>query len=397
MTQSTSSECDYGESIFCLVVATYSRKASLERLIASLKRAQYLGDAVDLIVSIDGGGPDDVLAFAETIEWPHGQLIVRRHPANLGLRRHIISCGAAVHRYEAVIILEDDLVVGPEFYRYSRWAVDEYQGDSRIAGISLYAPSHNEMADLPFQPMLSSPDVYALQSTQSWGQCWTRRMWQGFETWYEAHGSTLINAPDMPSRIYSWPESSWKKFAMKYLAESGMTWIYPYRSHTTNCSEIGTHNQVESAVYQVGLAQGDRPFVGAPLDDLIHYDIYFERSDWMFVDSVRADPVVPVKLDLYSTRQQVTGPLDLITTRILDQPISQRFGLAFRPAEINIQMATPGKVARRYRLASGQTVDLTRFPVVRPVDFFANSSWRDQLSLGLRGLRNAIARRLRAR
>src|SRR3546814_9480545 len=110
------------------------------------------------------------------------------------------------------------------------------------------------MADLPFQPMLSGSSVYCLQSAQSWGQCWTRRMWANFEAWYADYGGTLRHAPDMPERIYSWPESSWKKFAMKYLAETGKTWLYPYRSHTTNCSEVGTHNRKITAIYQVSLA-----------------------------------------------------------------------------------------------------------------------------------------------
>lgn len=380
---------------FCLVVVTYNRKASLERLVSSLQKAHFGGEAVDLVVSIDGGGPDDVPAFASSITWAHGAVVVRRNPANLGLRRHILNCGAIAHNYDAVVILEDDLVVGPEFYRFARWAVHQYDEDERIAGISLYAPSHNEMADLPFQPMLSAFDVYGLQSAQSWGQCWSRRMWSDFEAWYEANGPVLNYAPDMPSRIYSWPESSWKKFAMKYLAETGKTWIYPYHSHTTNCSEIGTHNQVVTAVYQVPLAAGHRTYNYGALDELVQYDLYFERCDTQFAAFIHAGSDRPLLLDLYGARQQVEGPVDLITTRILAQPAVRSFGFAFRPVEANVVMGTEGAIARQYRVDPGVAIDLTQRPVVRPMDYFSNADWRDHLALGVRGLRRAIARRLR--
>ncbi|MGV1681755.1 glycosyltransferase family 2 protein [Sphingopyxis sp. NJF-3] len=380
----------------CVIVVTYNRIKSLERLLASLQRADYGGDAVDLMISIDGGEVSKTIYdYASGISWPFGRLAVRRFQRNLGLRRHILNCGALAHDYDAIILLEDDIVVGPNFHAFTRQAIDHYSNDERIAGISLYAPSHNEMADLPFQPMLSGFSVYCLQSAQSWGQCWTRKMWADFEAWYVAYGDMLLHAPDMPERIYSWPKSSWKKFAMKYLAETGKTWLYPYRSHTTNCSEVGTHNRQVTAIYQVGLSHGNEKFAFAPLEDLIHYDLYFERKGEQLRDSLRVPDDQPLILDLYGTRQQVVGPAHLLTTRILPRAPLQSFGFAFKPQEMNITMATAGDLAGLYQIDVGETVDLCRLDAARPRDYFSSTGWRDQLHAGLQGLKAAITRRLK--
>ena len=381
----------------CVVVVTYNRLKSLIRLLEALHRADYGSDVVDLTISIDGGdASQSVRDYVPEISWPFGRLTIRRFQENLGLRQHILNCGAIALDYDAIILLEDDIVVGPNFYAFSKQAVDQYGSDDRLAGISLYAPSHNEMADLPFQPMLSGSSVYCLQSAQSWGQCWTRRMWTEFETWYESYGDMLRHAPDMPERIYSWPESSWKKFAMKYLAETGKTWLYPYRSHTTNCSEVGTHNRQSTATYQVSLSYGNECFSFAPFDELVHYDLYFEREGKeLSPDILLSNSEGRLIVDLYATRQVVTGPAHFLTTRILPRTPLRSFGFSFKPQEMNIRMGTAGDIARLYRIEADETVVLSRYDAIRPSDYFSSTSWRDQLRAGFDGLRSAVFRRLK--
>lgn len=379
----------------CIIAVAFDRPASLARLLASLLRADYAGDRVDLLVSIDGGPRSaGTEAAMGPLDWPHGECRIRRMPDNLGLRRHILHCGDESAHYDAIILLEDDIVVGPGFYRFARWAIGQYSADDRVAGISLYAPAVNEMAALPFAPAPSAHPVYALQSAQSWGQCWTKAMWAGFRQWYAAQPDGLPDAADMPSRIYSWPESSWKKYAMKYLAQTGRTWVYPYESHSTNCSEIGTHNSQETALFQVPLAAGWNPPAAAPLEALTHYDIYFERQNAPLACSIAKAAGGPVVFDLYGTRQVVTGPALLLSVRRLPRPPIARIGLSFRPHEINAQMATPGTDAALYRIAAGETVDLRACSRTRPVRFHANLNWRESLLAGWQGLLGEVQRRI---
>lgn len=379
---------------FCIVVVAYNRLGSLERLLASLLRARYGGEQVDLTISIDGGDVSEPIhKYALEFVWPFGVLTVRRFKENIGLRRHVLSCGAISRRYDAIIMLEDDIVVGPNYFAFTRASVDYYQHDDRLAGISLYAPSHNEMAELPFQPVLSGNSVYCLQSAQSWGQCWTREMWRAFEEWYEAYGDTLRYAPDMPDRIYSWPESSWKKFAMKYLVDTGKTWLYPYLSHTTNCSEIGTHNKINNSLYQVPISRGDERFIFSELDDLYHYDIYFECK-YISIYGKNKIYDIQIVIDLYGTKQRILGPAHLITTRILPKNPLKKFGFNFKPHEENIFMEAPGDIARLYELDSSEDIILSQYPSVRSRNYYASTTWKDQILSGFRGMKEAIGRRV---
>lgn len=379
----------------CIIAVTFDRPRSFARLFESLLRADYGGQSVDLLVSIDGGPRSEgTHAAIGPLDWPHGQCSIRRMPENYGLRRHILQCGDECANYEAIILLEDDIVVGQGFYRFARWASRHYSDDDRVAGISLYAPAFNEMAALPFAPAPSSNPVYALQSAQSWGQCWTRTMWTGFRTWYDANAGTLDNAADMPEQIYSWPESSWKKYAMKYLIRKGRTWVYPFVSHSTNCSEVGTHNRQQTALFQVPLAVDWDDTVVAKLDELAHYDIYFERENVPLAAEIASRVIGPVQLDLYGTRQEVTGPVNLLTVRQLPREPVARLGLNFRPHEINAALATPGADAALYQIAEGETVDLRAYRHSNVSRYHSNLDWRESLSAGWRGFVGAVRRRL---
>ena len=99
-----------------IVVVAYNRPDSLNRLLDSLTKVNYEGHNVPLIISIDYSGKDDVYLAAEAFEWKFGEKKIIRHPENLGLKKHVLSCGDLVKDYDAVIILEDDLLVSPGMY-----------------------------------------------------------------------------------------------------------------------------------------------------------------------------------------------------------------------------------------------------------------------------------------
>ena len=182
---------------------------------------------------------------------------------------------------------------------------------------------------------------------------------------------------------------------MKYLAETGKTWLYPYRSHTTNCSEIGTHNQQITAIYQVILSHGNEEFSFAPIGDLVHYDLYFERTGEELRGGLSLPDDKPLILDLYASRQQVAGPAYLLTTRLLSLAPLASFGFAFKPQEFNIVMATPGNLVRLYEIAEGQTLNLLSHKATQPTEYFSSTNWRYQLRAALHGLKGAISRRLK--
>ena len=119
-----------------IVVVAYNRVTSLNRLLNSLLQADV--EDAPLIISIDKSNTDTVERFANNFIWPFGEKKVITHDKNLGLRTHILSVGDWLDMYDAIIVLEDDIVVTPGFYRYAVSAYSYYHKDKNIAGISLY-------------------------------------------------------------------------------------------------------------------------------------------------------------------------------------------------------------------------------------------------------------------
>ncbi|MBM1689168.1 hypothetical protein [Sulfitobacter geojensis] len=375
-----------------IVVACYDRPLSLKRVLASLCAANYLDQPVNLTISIDCSDvQDSLIEVAEAFEWPFGVKTIRAFDRRQGLRSHILQCGDLSIGEDGIIVLEDDLIVGENFYRFAVDAIAAVGADDGIAGISLYAPTINEMVPLPFQPAPSGFDGYFLQSSQSWGQCWTTSMWKAFREWYRTAASPLSDDGDMPSRIYSWPETSWKKYHMKYTVEMGMTWLYPYVSHSSNCSDVGAHNPRPSFLFQVALSSGNREFLLPKRTDpaAVHYDAFFERSDFVDEDGV------PLLLDLYGTRRSVPQGSRFVTGRPVSLIPVRGYGLLLRPHDENVARHISGDDMHAFDAV--QALKLTGRMTIRKRAYHSDLSWAEALHVGIYGLRQAMpdkARRL---
>lgn len=225
-----------------IVVVAFNKVKPLSRLLSSLHQAHYPVQ-VKLIISIDGGASAEVQRIADEFEWLHGEKEVIVHPENMGLRRHVLYCGGLSQQYQGVLLLEDDLFVSPWFYQYAMEVVPAYEVEDNVCGMALYSPGYNETSYMPFHPLSDGSDCYFMQLPCSWGQIWLRRQWQKFEIWYEIHQDVDLSSDrDLPHNIRVWPETSWKKYFVKYMLEKEKYFIYPYDSFTTNCGEAGQHH-----------------------------------------------------------------------------------------------------------------------------------------------------------
>jgi len=260
-----------------IVIAAYNRDLSLQRLLNSVAAAFYLCP-VKLIISVDGGGTGRVIDIAKEFDWQYGEKEVIHHPVNLGLRRHILSCGELAKDYDGIILLEDDLFVSPEFYKYALAAADFYRQCTDICGISLYSCCFNETAWLPFFPLVDGSDTFFMQLPCSWGQLWLREQWMEFSKWYFMTETNISDSDiDLPYNICSWPETSWKKYFAKYMVEYDKYFVYPYNSYSTNFADSG-QNHKGTDLYQVPLVRSHSSeyyFVQFS-DSLVKYDMYCE-------------------------------------------------------------------------------------------------------------------------
>ena len=231
-----------------IVIIAYNRIKSLNRLLISLNNVVYHGDEVDLIISIDCSGNEEVFNEAFRFEWLFGEKKIIRHEKRLGLKKHVLSCGKFTDHYKGICILEDDIFVSPAFYTFTKQAIDYYIYDDNVAGISLYTHLFNYCIDRPFQAVEDGNDVFFMQQAQSWGQIWTKKKWDNFLNWISVNESISFKSNDFPDSIANWPDSSWLKFHNKYIVDNNLFFVYPRVSLTSNFSDIGTHNSLSSNI-----------------------------------------------------------------------------------------------------------------------------------------------------
>lgn len=324
-----------------VVAVAYNRLESLNRLLNSLNMAVYPTENISLIISIDNSGDDTIINYAETFIWKHGRKAVITYGERLGLREHILKCGTFMEEYDALVILEDDLIVSPYFWDYVCQTVEKYQNNLDIAGISLYAPEWTNL-NFPFIPQSGQFDVYYMRLAQSWGQIWMKKSWHEFTEWYESHKQEK-DWSMVPKQIRIWPESSWLKYHIKYCIVKNKYFIYPYVGLTTCFCDEGMHYKNKTSIMQIPISLNQKKIYTLPENKseggTIIYDEYFER---MGIGKYLRIEEADICMDIYGDKFRKFDKQYLLSTQVLDYKIIKKFGLQMRPQEANVTFNIAG-------------------------------------------------------
>lgn len=328
-------------SLPAIVVAAWNRLESLDRLLTSLQGAIYPNEEINLIISIDGGGPASLQQLANNFQWKYGPKEVITHSENLGLVRHLLSCGDLSLKYGSICLLEDDLEVAVGFYLYGCKALDYYRNHPRINGVSLYSHSIAESSSwYAFEPLPEQgSDVYFLNYPVSWGQLWTAGWWEGFRTWAMGNEGSLESAPGYS---HLWGSETWKRDLLRYMIQSQLYFVAPKEAYSTNTGAPGVH-----------FKETDDRF-GVPLSP--------KTQDWKFIDIEgscnRFDAWFEPELDC----------LQQFCPEIPDQTVVDLYGT---------------KTVQECKAQKGEMV-LSSFPVAK-----AEKSWRLESPVFWRSLQNS--------
>lgn len=317
-----------------IVVIAYNRDRSLARLLDSIGNA-YIDKDTTLIVSIDKSNNPLVAKVANDYDWKYGKKEVVCHKKNLGLRKHILGSGKYLDNYDAIIILEDDIIVSRYFYLYAMLTVHQYYKDRNIAGISLYGFQTVYHNFKPFIPQKNIFDVYFMQNAQSWGQIWMREQWWEFMEWYRNNNGDFGEQPHLPKSICSWKKSSWLKYHTKYCIESGKFFVYPYTSFSSNACESGTHASFSTPLFEVPLREFEMSNFKLPKygDDVVEYDSFFENNQIYKSLGINSQNLC---VDLNGLKGNREEKRFWLTTRAEKYKVLKSFGLSMRPVENNV-------------------------------------------------------------
>jgi hypothetical protein len=328
-----------------VVVAAYKRPQCLARLLKSLLLAQYAGDNISLIISLDGPPSEEVLLVAESAQWPFGQKKIISQQQHLGIVQHIFSCGNLAMEFGNIILLEDDLVVSPAYYSYAVQALGFYETCNEIAGISLYGYLVSENSYQPFEPIDDGNDVYLMQVPSSWGVSFSSNQWMNFCAFKNEYDSSQFY-PLLPGYVQQWPVTSWKKIFFAFLMQQEKYFVYPRKSLCTNFGDPGTH-AVTGGLYQVPLLEKPKPFrLCVPGESAALYDAWFEIKAAGFNRITDALKNILYEVDLYGTKKASDFQADyFLTTRSGGTPIKS-YGLEMTPPIANVLHDVPGNKIR---------------------------------------------------
>lgn len=315
-----------------IVVVGYNRLDSLKRLLSSLEQSQYDGDTIPLIISIDASGNEELYNFVKAYNWIYGPCYVNIQNQRLGLKKHILQCGNLTRFFKSIVLLEDDIVVSPYFYKYVKTAVEYYSSDKTVAQISLYRNEVNGFVHLPFEPRYSGADVFLMQDISTWGECWTEDMWNDFIEWYDQHDENYVNKVRMPEKIKKWTRA-WSKYYYAYIIDTRKYVLFPYISLTTNYSEAGEHDEVGTISLQTNMLYGEMTYTMRDSTDLERYDAYCNNEILYESLSLEKDQL---ELDLYGYGELDNSKQYLLSTQILPYKVVKSFSLCMRPIEQNV-------------------------------------------------------------
>jgi hypothetical protein len=318
-----------------IVVIGYNRKNSIERLLGSIQKAEYNGENVPLVISLDASNNNDIKEYAKSFNWPFGEKYVRIYKEKMGLKNHIFACGDLTEIFRAVIILEDDLYVSTVFYDYILQALKVYENNFKVSGISLYMNETNDFIKLPYNYLKDGSDVVACQTVVSWGQCWSKQMWLGFRIWLSSkmNDEDCFQNLDMPDCIQTWG-NAWSKYYFAYNVSTDKYYIVPTNSSlSTNFSEKGAHESATSSNLQVNLQFSKRNYIMPDYDCLIKYDIYGIYIGLYGILGFKTDELC---IDLWGTNLNKKGKKYILSPLGYPYKIIKSYGLKLKPIEMNV-------------------------------------------------------------
>jgi hypothetical protein len=200
-----------------IALFVYKRPEHTQQTLEALMQCPEFGQS-QLYVFCDGAKkPEDQAAIAQTRDVVHklvGQTAkIIEAPRNQGLANSIIAgVTRLVNDYGRVIVLEDDLLVSPQFLNYMNAALEAYQDQPQVMQVSGYMFPVPEFAD--------RTEALFLPFTVSWGWATWKRAWQQFDP--DATGWEVLKT-DKALRSRFNLDNSYDYFSMLKQQISGLT------------------------------------------------------------------------------------------------------------------------------------------------------------------------------
>ena len=335
-----------------IIISAYNRDDALQALFESMK-SLLSPQPVNLVISIDNKGTEEVVKTANSFDWHLGEKEVVVHQEKLGLINHFIWVGDQTEKYEHVLFLEDDMYVSPNMINYALQLIPFFENDDIVAGASLYNVPYT-LNYMPFEKIDDGYDNFFFQHPY-WGNIWFKNKWKLFKEYLKTY---KVKDEILPVKVATWHNHSFKKIFIQYLIETGRTIVFPYRSLLTNNSIAGIHSS-ETLYAQT-------PFVSKPNPEVQYrfqsyqdansrYDA-FEEIEVAVIKKNNSDlRDVDFEIDTKMNKSRYHKPF-VLTVLQADNP-EKFFSSKMKPLEISLLLNIQGE---GLCLANSKDIKLTQ-------------------------------------
>lgn len=183
------------------------------------KRLFVIADGPRTTHSKDAENCRKVRAVVENVSWPC-DLLTNIAGANMGCRARTISgTDWLFDRVDEAIILEDDTVPHPDFFRFCQELLRRYRNDRRVMAIT----------GLCLRPFPTSGYSYGFSALAcTWGRAFWRRSWEAFDPamglWPEIRDNGLLSHV-FPDRVQA---AYWQGIMESTYRGRFDSWGYPF-------------------------------------------------------------------------------------------------------------------------------------------------------------------------
>jgi hypothetical protein len=221
-------------------------KLVLEALEASMK---HLGQRLPLYIFCDGAKIEGDIKVQKTRDvakaHPHAQVILREK--NYGFDNITDGISTLCQEYGKAIIIEDDVIVSPDFLPFMLAALERYEKDPKVFVISGF---------MYFQAQPQHPELFFLPQQFIWGWATWERAWKYYEKEPKGWQQTLANKKfkylfdclgslKFSKMLEKTLTGQWNTWDIQWgfcQARAGGLTLFPSRSLVWNCgSGGGTH------------------------------------------------------------------------------------------------------------------------------------------------------------
>ena len=279
--------------------------------------ASHIRGNMNLYISCEGNATEDVKQYVKSISWRFGSFEVIYQSEQLGVDKHNIACIAMAKDLGNVIVLEDDLLVSPDFQSYLLSCSTIIKGEKKLAGVSLYRYPMVEQDHFPFELLPNDEFTYYQQRPSSKGCFYTAEMAEGYLDFLVKFNNDF-SAYHLPANVNRWSDEIWEKSFYCYLQKVDKHLAFPRYSYTTDFADIGVHmkKQVTKYMHQSPLMVSKSvPAAKLWKDTKNVYDAFYELHPDVLVSWRSELAELDVELDLHGGKD-----LSYITSKYLISP-----------------------------------------------------------------------------